>query len=63
MTEKEHSLFDEIIGVEAIKERIKRRNEIKLQNLYKDEHAKDPEVQLKVNIQLCHHCPPNMTNP
>ena len=63
ITEKEKAVFAEVIGVEAIKERVKKRNEVKLQNLYKDEHSRDPEIQLKVNIQLCHHCPPNMVNP
>ena len=50
ITEKEKAVFAKVVGVEAIKERVKKRNEVKLQNLYKDEHARDPEIQLKVNI-------------
>ena len=30
MTEKEKAVFEEVIGVEAIKERVKKRNEVKL---------------------------------
>ena len=44
ITEKEKAVFAEVVGVEAIKERVKKRNEVKLQNLYKDEHSKDPEI-------------------
>ena len=37
MTEKEKKIFEEVLGFETIKERVKKRNQIKLYNLFKDE--------------------------
>lgn len=39
--------YEEVVGVDAIKERVKKRNEIKLQNLYKHIDSSTPEVQLR----------------
>ena len=63
VTGEEQKIYEEVIGVDAIKERVKKRNETKLQNLYKNVDSDTPEVQLKQNVQLCHICPPNMVNP
>ena len=63
MTDLDIEKYEEVIGVDAIKERVKKRNEVKLLNLYKTADSTSPEVQLRQNVQLCHLCPPNMTNP
>ena len=45
--EAETKVFEEVIGVEAIRDRVKKRNEVKLQNLYKNVDMSSPEVQLR----------------
>ena len=55
--------YEEVAGIDAIKERVKKRNEVKLQSLYRSADAVSPDVQLRSNVQLCHLCPPNMVNP
>ena len=57
------SVYEEVIGVEAIKERVRKRSEMKMQNLYKNVDSESPEVQLRQNQQMCNVCPPNMVNP
>ena len=44
VTNVEKDLYEEIIGIDAIKERVKKRNEVKLQNLYKNVDSQSPEV-------------------
>ena len=39
--------YEEVIGVEAIKERVRKRSEMKMQNLYKNVDSESPEVQLR----------------
>ena len=63
VTEADLLKYEEVMGVDEIKERVKKRNEVKLLSLYKTAESTSPEVQLKQNVQLCHLCPPNMTNP
>ena len=50
ITSEDREKFEEVIGVDHIKERVKKRNEVKLQNLYKNAESESPEVQLRNNV-------------
>ena len=53
VTQEDQELWEHVLGVEVIRERVHKRNEVKLRSLYPNADAMSAEVQLKQNVQLC----------
>lgn len=55
-TETDKKMYEDVLGVSEIKERLQKRVDLKFKNLYPDVKATIPDVRLKSLQSLCHMC-------